>query len=190
MSDAPPSLLRLIDEGLVSKPTADALLSRLESAPAAPTFLDEGAFGLLVALCARLRPRTPRPTARELALCIDARLGSGKTDGWRYDALPPDGEACARGLRALDAEAAARYGRGFAALDGDSADAIVGATQRGETRTSWDVVPARFIEDRLAEVVALAYAHPSAQEAIGYVGYADAKGWTRIGLNGREEWER
>ena len=191
MSDSPPSLFRLIADGLVSKPTTAALLPRLEpEATMRPSFLDAETFAILVALCARLRPRTFRPTALELALRIDARLQGGKTDGWRYDALPPDGDAYARGLRALDAEAVARYGARFADLDGASADAMIMALQRGECRAAWDVPPIRFLEDALAEVVALAYAQPCAQAAIGYVGYADAKGWTRVGLNGREDWER
>ena len=191
MSDVPPSLFRLIADGLVSKPTAAALLPRLEPAPTTHSaFFEEETFGILVALAARLRPRTFRPTALELALRIDARLQLGKTDGWRYDALPSDGDAYSRGLRALNAEAVARYETPLAELDGASADTMIMALQRGETRAVWDVPPIRFLEDLLAEVVALAYAQPCAQAAIGYVGYADAKGWTRIGLNRREDWER
>jgi hypothetical protein len=35
----------------------------------------------------------------------------------------------------------------------------------------------------LAELTEYYYAHPLAQEEIGYVGMADAHGWTRLGLN-------
>ena len=40
---------------------------------------------------------------------------------------------------------------------------------------------ARFFEEMLSEVVALYYSHPLAQEEIGYVGMADARGWPRVG---------
>ena len=183
MSDAPPDLLALIQRGLVRKPTADVLLARLESVPdRKPAALSEAAFATLVALCARLRPHTFRPTAQEIALGIDDRLAAGKGDGWRYDALPGDREAFETGLRAFDAETKG--------LDGETMDDVIRALQKGETRTEWPFSASRFLEDVLAEVVGLAYSHPSVQSAIDYVGYADAAGWKAIGPNEREAWER
>lgn len=41
---------------------------------------------------------------------------------------------------------------------------------------------ARFFEELLTEVVELAYSHVAVQEDIGYVGMADATGWTQLGL--------
>ena len=41
----------------------------------------------------------------------------------------------------------------------------------------------------LAELTETYYAHPLAQEEIGYVGMADLPAWTKIGLNEREERE-
>lgn len=181
MSDAPPELLDLIDRGLVRKPTADALLSRLAPLPdRGPIALSEAAFATLVALCARLRPHTFRPTAGEIALHIDERLGKGVGDGWRYDALPNDREAFEAGLRAIDAEA----------QGGEITDDLIRALQQGETRNAWPFPAPRFLEDLLAEVVGLAYSHPSAQAAIDYVGYADAASWKAIGPGEREDWER
>jgi len=52
----------------------------------------------------------------------------------------------------------------------------------------WRTLPAaRFFEELLAEVVETYYAHPLAQEEIGYAGMADAPGWRAIGLDEREE---
>ena len=191
MSDAPPSLFRLISDGLVSEPTRVALLARLEPVvDLHPKALSESAFGALTVLCGRLRPRTFRPTALELSLRIDARLAAGTGDGWRYDALPSDREAFELGLRAFAAEALMGYEEGIESLNGNSVDALIRALQSGVMRTAWPFPAERFLEDLLAEVTGLAYAQPCALAAIGYVGYADAKGWTRIGLNGREDWER
>ena len=191
MSDAPPSLFRLISDGLVSEPTRVALLARLEPVvDLHPKALSESAFGALTVLCGRLRPRTFRPTALELSLRIDARLAAGRGDGWRYDALPEDREAYEVGLKAIAVEAECAYGERLETLNGESVDALIRALQQGTTRTEWPFPAARFLEDLIAEATGLAYAQPCALAAIGYVGYADAKGWTRIGLNGREDWER
>ena len=45
---------------------------------------------------------------------------------------------------------------------------------------------ARFFEEMLSELTATYYAHPLAQQEIGYAGFADLPGWTRIGLDERE----
>ncbi|MBW3634848.1 MAG: GMC family oxidoreductase [Armatimonadetes bacterium] len=47
----------------------------------------------------------------------------------------------------------------------------------------------RFFEELLAEATEHYYAHPLAQEEIGYAGFADAPGWKRIGLDERENRE-
>lgn len=191
MSDGPPSLFGLIEAGLVREPTATAMLDRLEpTAQVSPAYIEREAFETLTVLCARLRPRTFRPTALELALQIDARVAKGEGDGWRYDAMPPDGVAYVEGLASVDDEAMAVHGLVFANLDGAAADALIRALQRGETRTEWRFPVRRFFEELLTEVAVVAYAQPCAQAMIGYVGYADAKGWTQVDLNGREGWER
>lgn len=45
---------------------------------------------------------------------------------------------------------------------------------------------ARAFEELLAEGAEIFFAHPLAQDDLGYAGYADAHGWTRIGLGERE----
>ena len=191
MSESPPSLFRLVADGFVSEPTKVALLARLEPVgDQRPKALSESAFGALTVLCSRLRPRTFRPTGVELAVRIDALLASGRGDGWRYDALPDDREAYEVGLKAIAAEAECAYGERLETLNGESVDALIRALQQGTTRTEWPFPAIRFLEDLLAEVTGLAYAQPCAQAAIGYIGYADARGWKRVGPNEREEWER
>ena len=55
---------------------------------------------------------------------------------------------------------------------------------------AWDTLDAgRFFEELLAELTATYYAHPLAQEEIGYVGLADLPSWTKIGLNEKEDRE-
>lgn len=172
-----PRFRQLARENLLTPPTLAALVAREAAPDGEPRFLAPGAFATLVTLCNVLRPPYDRPTAREIALRIDGGLADGRSDGWRYDEMPPDGEAHAQGLAALAAE-------------GPLNDDLIGRLQRGETRTEWPVPPKRFLEDVLAEVVTFAYSQPEAQDAIGYDGYADARGWSHLRIgDSKEPWE-
>lgn len=152
----------------------------------AETNLSLEAFTTLVALCERLRPPYERPSAREIALGLDKWLVD-EDDGWRYDALPPDLEAVERGMRALDIEA----GLPFAYLSSEAADALIRRLQKERSPSEvWNgVPPARLFEEILGHLAIFVYSRPWAQDAIGYVGYADGRGWHRIGPNEIEEWE-
>lgn len=183
----PPGTVRgLLATNLVTPPTRAALRARLdEAAPAEPRFFDPAAYATLRAACARLIPQPERPSPVDLAHDIDRRLAEDKSDGWRYDRMPPDPEAYRLGLGGLDESARAMFGAGFAALDGPRQDAVLGAVQRAEAPgASWTRLPAdRFFEELLGECVEGYYSHPLAQEEIGYVGMADAHGWQAVGLD-------
>jgi hypothetical protein len=131
-----------------------------------PRRLSPSQFDALVAVSEVLRPPYPRPTAREIAQEIDARLAASESDGWRYAPMPPDDEAYARGLDRLASEFAKR-----------APAAVVETLAAGAL--GWpDVDARRFFEELLVEVVEIAYSHPVVQDAIGYDGFADAQGWT------------
>lgn len=156
-----------------------------------PRFFDAKSFATLKAVCVRLIPQNDREHPVDLAGAIDARLTEGKSDGWRYDDMPPDGEAHKRGIRGLDESAQLMFGKVFRELDEASQDKILLAMQRGEALgETWRTIPAkRFFEELLAELTECFYSDPLTQEEIGYVGMADAKGWRRIGLNELESHE-
>ena len=183
----------LLDTDLVTPATRTALTSRLEppSEGAKPRFFSDHDFTTLTAALARLLADPAQPSARELALAIDSRLAGGKADGWRYDALPPDGEAATLGLRGLDQASLLMHQADFAELQPEQQNAVLTAVQAGHAPGDiWETLPgALYFEDLLAEAASYYYSHPIAQEGIGYVGMADAHGWTKIGLNEREAWE-
>ena len=181
----------LLPTDLVTSATRAALGGRLSDETPAPRFFTAPELDLLQAALARLFADPTAPTALTLALCIDARLADGKSDGWRYDALPPDGEAARLGLRGLDQAAQALSMNGFVALNTACQEAVLNAVQKGDPPGDvWTTLPAaRFFEELLAEATEAYYSHPLAQEEIGYVGMADARGWSRIAMNERESWE-
>ena len=135
------------------------------------------------AACARLLP----DGRVDVAGPLDARLADGKADGWRYDAMPDDGTAMRAGLAGLDGAAQAAAGLAFVDAPPGVQDAVLAAVQSGSPPgPAWAMPAGRFFEELLAEAAEVFFAHPLAQERIGYTGMADRPGWTRIGLNERE----
>ena len=182
------TLRALLDTDAVTPPTREVLQARLERAPAPPRFFSEDEMHVLRAVCARLLPQPDRAEPIELASPMDERLAQGTGNGWRYDALPPDGETYRAGLRGLNESARVLASADFVELNAAQQDAILRDVQRGEAQgETWQTISApRFFEEILAEVTENYYAHPLAQEEIGCVASADALGWTRIELNQRE----
>ena len=187
------SVEALLASAHVSEPTRTVLLARL-AAPAAyvPQFFAPEAYALLEAVAARLFPQPDRPDAPiALAPTVDQRLAEGRADGWRYDALPPDREAYRLGLGGIQEIAQAQFQAEFGALAAEQQDAVLQALATGTPPGSlWEKLDAsRFFEELLAELTGTYYAHPLAQEEIGYVGMADLPSWTKIGLNEKEDRE-
>ena len=187
-----PAFFDLLPTDAVTPQTRAVLQKRLDNAaeavqnPPTPTFFNADEWETLCAVCAAALPKLKGITPAFIASAIDERLAGGKGDGWRYDALPPDGEARRVGLRGVEEAAQAAFdGAGFAALDGDKQSQLLESIKNGSVSgPSWEIVPAgRFWEELLAEMAEVFYSHPLAQASIGYIGFADAKGWTKIGLN-------
>ena len=178
----------LIGTPFVTAPTRAALSARMaKPAVTEPRFFDPSAFALLGAVCDRLLDQDGDRRI-DVPGAIDAHLASGETDGWRYDALPDDGTAMRRGLAGFDEAARALAGAPFLDLPVGERDRVIAAVEAGDPPgETWATLPARrFFEDLLAAATEAFYAHPLAQEEIGYAGYADARGWQAIGLGGRE----
>lgn len=183
----------LLDTPHVSAAARAALQARLD-APAAytPQFLAPETYVLLEAVAARLFPQPDRPDQPiPLAPAVDQRLAEGRADGWRYDALPPDREAYRLGLGGIQEIAQSLFQADFTALNIEQQNAVLQSlASTTPPGTTWATLNAgRFFEEMLAELTEAYYAHPLAQEEIGYVGMADLPAWSKIGLNEREDRE-
>ncbi len=193
MSHYPEGTVRaLLQTDQVTPATRAALEARL-AVPVhyEPQFFDADTYLLLQAVAARIFPQPDRATPIALAPVIDQRLLVGTADGWRYDAMPPDREAYRLGLGGINQAAQAQFNQLFVELSEVGQDAIIGQLAAGQAPgENWQQLPQnRFFEELLAELTENYYAHPLAQEEIGYVGMADVPGWQRIGLNELEERE-
>ncbi len=186
----------LLRSPLVTATTRQALTGRLQTPlPPWPEQFTEAERATLAAVCARLLPPDSPLPADSAARRLAVRLVSGPGDGWRYDALPPDLEACLRGLRGLDETAAQGTTAAdtplFSSLAADHQEAILQAVaqDKAEGETWRTLNGKRFFEELLAALTELYASHPTVQEGMGYTGFADAAGWQRIGLDERETWE-
>ncbi len=171
--------------------TRTALDQRLAVHPG-PRFLDAAAFATLQALCGRILPQGERTHPVPLAAYVDEKLWLDKRAGFRNAELPPLREAWQRGLAALEAEAQRAYGRGFAALDPASQDALVGRMAAGGLHDpAWGDMPCAlfFAERVMAEIPRAYYAHPSAWNEIGFGGPASPRGYVRLDFDKRDPWE-
>lgn len=182
----------LLSSEAVTPATREVLEARLNRPlRAAPRFFSARELGTLRAVSARLVPQPERPVPLDLVGFVDERLAQNKGNGWRFDDLPPDGQMWRGIVRGLDESAQHTHENNFARLDGATQDALLESMQRGEIEgETWRALPApRAFEELLAELIEAFVAHPFGQEDIGYAGFADAPGWTYIGLNEREERE-
>ena len=178
----------LLATNQVSEATRAALLARLIEPAHEPTFLAPAAYDLLRTVAACLIPQPDRADPIELAPGVDQRLARGDSNGWRYDSMPPDREAYRLGLGGINQSARILFQQDFRNLEPTQQARVLQGVQEGTAPgEAWRTVPAhRFFEELLTELTELYYAHPLAQEEIGYVGMADVPGWSRIGLDERE----
>ena len=183
---------QLLPTDHVSAATRAALTQRLAETEQAltyePQFFAPATYQLLVAVATRLFPQAERPVPIPVAMDVDQRLTKGGSDGWRYDALPPDREAYRMGLGGIEQIAQMLFKADFEQLSGSQQDEVIQALASGNPPGEvWQTMSAdRFFEEMLAELTVLYYAHPWAQDEIGYTGYADLPAWTKIGLNEKE----
>jgi gluconate 2-dehydrogenase gamma chain len=182
------SVRSLLNTAAVTPATARALKNRLQMATATPVFFDAQQYYLLSCLCDCLLGQLPEKRLVNMAAFIDERLAAGKTDGWRYNHMPPDGELYSQGLQGINETSIALFGNLFTNLPREQQLTVLHRIQRGTAPSAiWEQLsPVTFFEEVLAEATEIFYAHPLAQEEIGYVGMADAQGWQKIGLNEKE----
>ena len=189
----PPGTVRsLLNTDAVTSQTSDILKQRLDRKEIIqPSFFNADAFSTLRAVCDRLIPQYTRAKKIDLAGCLDEMLAEGNGNGWRYDKMPPDGDAYKKGMSGIDETAALMFGATFQQLELPKQDEILSSIQnKTAIGKTWEIIPANlFFEELLAQLTEFYYSHPEAKEEIGEAAMADAKGWKKIGLNERELWE-
>ena len=181
----PPAGVRaLVDTDRVTEPTRRVMQERAAWRSTGPRFFTPAELATLAAVHDAMIPQDgpagpggPRYRV-DIAGEVDRRLADGGGNGWRYDALPGDGDAYRRGLAALDEK--------FHEMSREDRLAVLTRMRSGDaTGPAWaGLGPRHLLEEWLAEAVEIYYSHPGGGMAdMAYVGFADARGWRRVGLD-------
>lgn len=171
--------------------TRRVVADRLENVPPR-RFFSQAQFTLLRAMIDVILPQPERSEAECIPVeaFIDAMLH--ENIGTRYADTPTAREAWRHGLRAVDAEAMRRWGRGFATLLPEEQRVVFGAIDAGDVdAANWKGLSARrfFREILLKQAVMVYYVHPFAWSEMGFGGPASPRGYVRLGPDDREPWE-
>ncbi|MEE7441887.1 gluconate 2-dehydrogenase subunit 3 family protein [Methylobacterium oryzae] len=173
--------------------TREVLEERLAIGPETRRFFDEPEWSTMTALAERIVPQPADRVDRvPVAALVDHKLATDTRDGYRNAELPEEREAWRLGLKALDAEARARFGARFHELGAWAQDALLKQAEAGElTDAAWAGMPSKlFFHKRiLADVVKAYYAHPTAWNEIGWGGPASPRGYVRMDFDRRDPWE-
>jgi hypothetical protein len=150
---------------------------------------------VLEAVLDRILPQDDRDEAHRIPIlpALDERLFSGRIDGYRYDDMPPDGEAHHLGLRAIDIIARHMFARPFTDLGPGERDQVLKTVHDGcppAAEEIWRRMPVkRYWAMLVQDAVEVYYAHPHAWDEIGFGGPAYPRGYMRQEHGAPEPWE-
>ncbi|HVM65516.1 MAG TPA: gluconate 2-dehydrogenase subunit 3 family protein [Acidimicrobiales bacterium] len=167
--------------------TAGVVLARLGPLPP-PRFFAPAEEATARALVDRLLGQDcePRVPAFEL---MDARLADGVGEGYRFEHMPEATEAWKRSVAGLDDDARAAGAARFSDLRREAQMDLLEAVQ--QTEGDWHGMPAKRVFDLWMHYVCTAfYSHPWAWNEIGFGGPAYPRGYSNLGVDKREHWER
>lgn len=165
--------------------TTGVVLRRLGPLPTL-RFFDTREEPVVRALLDRLVANDAEPRLPLIEM-LDSRLAENVTDGWRYEDLPPDGEAWRLTVSLLDEDATARHGSRFHELDRDEQNALLESIRIARI---WQGLRAARVWSLWTRYVCDGfYSHPWAWNEIGFGGPAYPVGYANLGLDGRENWE-
>ena len=173
-----PGFSTLAQRAFWDEATRRVVLDRVEHVPPIRFFTADEAR-TLEAICARVIPQDDRDAAHRIPIVprIDDRLSNGVSDGYRYEDMPPDGEAYRLGIAAIDAMARALYdGRRFLELAPPEQEALLRQLHDGKPEAAheqWRRLPVqRFWLLLVGDCATAYYAHPYAWDEIGFGGPA------------------
>lgn len=189
-----PGFETLSQQAFWDEATRNVVLARVQQVPPIRFFSDDEAQ-LMQAVCDRILPQDDRDEAHKIPIVpwIDERLYTGRIDGYRFEDMPPDGEAHRLGLQAIDAIAKHMHQRLFIELGPLEQDQVLQTIHDDDPPAGheiWQKLPVRRYWMLLVQdVVEAYYAHPYAWDEIGFGGPAYPRGYMRLEGGRPEPWE-
>jgi hypothetical protein len=189
-----PGYSTLNQQGFWDPATRAVVLKRLQKPPPIRFFSAEEAR-ILEVVCDHILPQDDRDLAHRIPILpfIDKRLYEKRTDGYRFEDMPPDGEAHRLGLQAISQMARELFGRGFLELTWLGQEQILQLIHDGKTKGAhniWNRLPIhRYSALLVQDCVEVYYAHPWSWDEIGYGGPAYPRAYMRLEHGEPEPWE-
>jgi hypothetical protein len=172
--------------------TRDVVLTRVEQVPPIRFFTPEE-LPLASAVIDRILPQDDRDADHKIPVLNYVDDRRGEIDGYRYEDMPPDGDAIRLGLKAIDDIAQTMHGRPFVECGAAEQDEVLWTIHEDNPQGGeeiWEQMPAdRFWILLVTEVVDAYYAHPFAWDEIGFGGPAYPRGYFRLENGLPEPWE-
>ncbi len=174
--------------------TREVILDRVNNVPPVRFFTAEEAR-VMEAICRHILPQDDRPADTRIPILpwIDKRLHEKSGDGYRYEDMPPDGEAYRLALQAIDEIAHHLHGRAFLDIGDRAQDELLEMIHDGEPpagRRIWERMPVeRFWMLLVQDCIDAYYSHPLAWDEIGFGGPAYPRAYMRLERGEPEPWE-
>jgi gluconate 2-dehydrogenase subunit 3-like protein len=189
-----PGFSTLAQQDFWDDATRTVVLARVREIPPIRFFTPQEAT-LMQAVLARILPQDDRDEEHKIPLlpAIDERLHAGRIDGYRYEGMPPDGEAHRLGLQAIEAIAHHLHGKPFVDLGPREQDEVLKTIHDGQPPAAEEIWRRMAVKHYWAMLVQDAvdtyYAHPYAWDEIGFGGPAYPRGYMRQERGQPEPWE-
>jgi Gluconate 2-dehydrogenase subunit 3 len=169
--------------------TRRLVLDRVQNVPPVRFFTAAEAT-TLGAFCDLVLAQDAEPKIPVLNM-VDAKLFAGELDGFRYADMPDDRETWRRVARGLDAAARQHGAADFVSGSEQVRERVVEAFADGKLHGEvWDALdPARAWKVVTRAMLSAFYSHPWAWNEIGFGGPAYPRGYARLGVGQRENWE-
>ncbi len=174
--------------------TRKVVLDRVEKVPPIRFFSPEEAR-FMKAVFDHLIPQEDRDQAHRIPILnfVDARLYENRIDGYRFENMPPDGEAYKLGIQGIEQLAQAMYARPFLELEPLMQDETLRSIHDGKPIAAaeiWARVPTHmFWMLMLSDAIEAYYSHPAAWDEVGFGGPAYPRAYMRLEHGAREPWE-
>lgn len=190
-----PGYSTLSQQNFWDEATRRKILERVGETPPIRFFTaDEARFMEVIA--SHLLPQDDRVPERRIPIVprIDERLHKGLIPGYRFERMPPDGEAYRLGLRAIEQMAIHSYGRPFLELpwreQNELLKSIHDAKPKEGAAEIWEKMPIhRYWALMMQDCTHAYYAHPWAWDEIGFGGPAYPRAYFRLEHGEPEPWE-
>jgi hypothetical protein len=190
-----PGFSTLSQQGYWDAATRRKVLERVHEVPPIRFFTPEEAR-LMEAIAAHVLPQDDRLPARRIPIVprIDERLHKGRTAGYRFAKMPPDGDAYRLGFQAIEQMAQKSHARAFLELGWGEQDALLKTIHDAKPKEGaaeiWQKMPIhRYWALVVQDCVEAYYSHPWAWDEIGFGGPAYPRAYMRLEHGEPEPWE-